>query len=43
MRIAYSRQARWTGQLAQMDLARVSRASFSSLRSKCDGGKKTEE
>ena len=39
--MAYSRQGWRTGQVVQMALARPSRSSFSSLRSKCDGGKKT--
>ena len=40
-RIAYSRQSLRTPQLAQIAFAFDSRMSLSSLRSKCDGGKKS--
>src|SRR4051795_5284828 len=41
IRTAYSRQGCRTEHVSQIDFARASRSSFSSLRSKCDGGKKT--
>lgn len=42
MRSAYSKHGLRTGQVAQIDFARFSRASRSSLRSKCDGGKNND-